>query len=106
MESGGGGLASTTGAEAQNTELGRMIEAGEDPKFIARRMVVFASEDIGMAQPADHAVDPAPEPESGWALEQLAPHARFGYRATALQTLQTPYQKLELLQTPQFGKGP
>lgn len=31
--------------------LGRMIESGEDPKFIARRMVIFASEDIGMAQP-------------------------------------------------------
>lgn len=31
--------------------LARMIEAGEDPKFIARRMVVFASEDVGMAQP-------------------------------------------------------
>ncbi|MBU0722700.1 replication-associated recombination protein A [Patescibacteria group bacterium] len=31
--------------------LMRMIEAGEDPKFIARRMVVFASEDIGLAQP-------------------------------------------------------
>lgn len=29
--------------------LARMVEAGEDPKFIARRMVVFASEDIGMA---------------------------------------------------------
>ena len=29
--------------------LARMIEAGEDPKFIARRMVVFASEDIGLA---------------------------------------------------------
>ena len=29
----------------------RMIEAGEDPLFIARRMVVFASEDIGLAQP-------------------------------------------------------
>jgi putative ATPase len=28
-----------------------MIKAGEDPKFIARRMVIFASEDIGMAQP-------------------------------------------------------
>jgi putative ATPase len=28
-----------------------MVEAGEDPKFIARRMVIFASEDIGMAQP-------------------------------------------------------
>jgi len=31
--------------------LARMIDAGEDPKFIARRMVIFASEDIGMAQP-------------------------------------------------------
>ena len=29
----------------------RMIDAGEDPKFIARRMVVFASEDVGLAQP-------------------------------------------------------
>jgi len=31
--------------------LARMIEGGEDPKFIARRMVIFASEDIGIAQP-------------------------------------------------------
>lgn len=31
--------------------LARMIEAGEDPIFIARRMVIFASEDIGIAQP-------------------------------------------------------
>lgn len=31
--------------------LARMVNAGEDPLFIARRMVVFASEDIGMAQP-------------------------------------------------------
>lgn len=31
--------------------LARLIEAGEDPLFIARRMVVFASEDIGMALP-------------------------------------------------------
>jgi putative ATPase len=31
--------------------LARMIDAGEDPKFIARRMVVFASEDIGLAVP-------------------------------------------------------
>lgn len=31
--------------------LARMLEAGEDPKFIARRMVIFASEDIGLAQP-------------------------------------------------------
>lgn len=32
--------------------LARMLEAGEDPKFIARRMVIFASEDIGLAAPA------------------------------------------------------
>ncbi|HEY5383154.1 MAG TPA: replication-associated recombination protein A [Candidatus Paceibacterota bacterium] len=31
--------------------LARMVEAGEDPLFIARRMVVFASEDIGLAVP-------------------------------------------------------
>lgn len=31
--------------------LARMVEAGEDPKFIARRMVIFASEDVGMGQP-------------------------------------------------------
>ena len=31
--------------------LARMVAAGEDPLFIARRMVVFASEDIGLAQP-------------------------------------------------------
>lgn len=30
--------------------LARMVDAGEDPKFIARRMVIFASEDIGLAQ--------------------------------------------------------
>ena len=29
--------------------LSRMIDAGEDPKFIARRMVIFASEDVGLA---------------------------------------------------------
>lgn len=31
--------------------LARMVAAGEDPLFIARRMVIFASEDIGVAQP-------------------------------------------------------
>ena len=32
--------------------LARMLQAGEDPKFIARRMVIFASEDIGLGAPA------------------------------------------------------
>jgi putative ATPase len=41
---------------ASNTDaalyyLARMVEAGEDPKFIARRMIIFASEDIGLAAP-------------------------------------------------------
>jgi len=31
--------------------LARMLEAGEDPRFIARRLVVLASEDVGMADP-------------------------------------------------------
>ena len=51
----------------------RMLEAGEDPKFIARRMVIFASEDIGLAQPTAlvvanavfHAVDTIGMPECG-----------------------------------------
>jgi len=41
---------------ASNTDaalyyLARLVESGEDPKFIARRMVIFASEDIGIANP-------------------------------------------------------
>ena len=38
-------------ADAALYYLARMVAAGEDPKFIARRMVIFASEDIGLAQP-------------------------------------------------------
>jgi len=38
-------------ADAALYYLARMVEAGEDPLFIARRMIIFASEDIGMAQP-------------------------------------------------------
>lgn len=41
---------------ASNTDaalyyLARMVDSGEDPKFIARRMIIFASEDIGLAVP-------------------------------------------------------
>lgn len=53
--------------------LARMIEAGEDPKFIARRMIIFASEDVGLAQPtalvvanaAFRAVETVGLPEAG-----------------------------------------
>lgn len=44
-------IKSMRGSDVQATlyYLSRMLDAGEDPKFIARRMVVFASEDVGLA---------------------------------------------------------
>jgi putative ATPase len=38
-------------ADAALHYLARMVEAGEDPRFIARRLVILASEDIGLADP-------------------------------------------------------
>lgn len=60
--------------------LARMIEAGEDPRFIARRIVVHASEDVGMADPsvlpfaiaAAHAVQLIGMPEARINLAQAA----------------------------------
>ena len=60
--------------------LARMINAGEDPKFIARRMVIFASEDIGLAGNgalglalnAFQAVERVGMPESGLILFHVA----------------------------------
>jgi len=57
-----------------------MIEAGEDPEFIARRMVVFASEDVGLADPqalvvavaAAHALALVGLPEATYNLTQAA----------------------------------
>ena len=47
-------IKSMRGSDANATlyYLARMLQAGEDPKFVARRMIIFASEDIGMAAPA------------------------------------------------------
>ncbi len=39
-------------ADAAFYYLARLIQAGDDPKFVARRMIIFASEDIGLAAPA------------------------------------------------------
>lgn len=39
-------------AQASILYLARMLASGEDPRFIARRMVIFASEDVGLADPA------------------------------------------------------
>ena len=60
--------------------LARMIEAGEDPRYIARRMVVHASEDIGLADPrallvavaAAHAVEYVGLPEAQLNLAEAA----------------------------------
>lgn len=66
--------------EAALYYLARMLDAGEDPKFIARRMIVFASEDIGlagngalaMAVAAFDAVDKVGLPEAKFALFHAA----------------------------------
>jgi putative ATPase len=60
--------------------LARMIDAGEDPKFIARRMLIFASEDIGLAGNgalqlalnAFQAVERIGMPESNYILYHVA----------------------------------
>lgn len=60
--------------------LARMLEAGEDPKFIARRMIIFASEDIGLAGngalglavTAFQAVERIGMPESNYILFHVA----------------------------------
>lgn len=60
--------------------LARMVDAGEDPKFIARRMVIFASEDIGLAGngalglavSAFQAVERIGMPEAGYTLFHTA----------------------------------
>ena len=62
--------------------LARMLEAGEDARFIARRMIIFASEDVGMADPtalvvavaAAHALEHVGLPEAQLNLSQAAIH--------------------------------
>jgi len=62
--------------------LARMIVAGEDPRFIARRLVILASEDVGMADPtsllvasaAAHAVEYVGLPEAQLNLAQAVVH--------------------------------
>jgi putative ATPase len=81
--------------------LARMIEAGEDPKFIARRMVIFASEDIGLAGNGAlglalnlfQAVERVGMPESSYMLfhvaTALAKSAKSRQTTEAMQRAQT-----------------
>ncbi|MGQ0717261.1 MAG: replication-associated recombination protein A [Pseudonocardiales bacterium] len=74
--------------------LARMVEAGEDPRFIARRLVVLASEDIGMADPtalqtavaAAHAVQFIGMPEGRLALAQATVHLATAPKSNAVIT--------------------
>ena len=72
--------------------LGRMLEAGEDPLYIVRRMIRFASEDVGLADPqalsvavsakeAFHFIGP---PEGFLALAQTAAYLALAPKSNAL----------------------
>ena len=71
--------------------LARMLEAGEDPRFVARRIVIAASEDVGMADPtalqtavaAMHAVAQIGMPEARIVLAQAVVHVTLAPKSNA-----------------------
>ena len=71
--------------------LARMLDAGEDPRFIARRMVVLASEDVGNADPqalqvavaAHHALELVGLPEARLNLAQAAVYLALAPKSNA-----------------------
>jgi putative ATPase len=73
--------------------LGRMLEAGEDPLYIVRRLIRFASEDVGMADPqallvcvaAQQAVHFVGLPEASLALAQAVVHLATAPKSNALE---------------------
>ncbi|MDT4944092.1 MAG: putative ATPase [Pseudonocardiales bacterium] len=79
-------------ADAALHYLARMIEAGEDPRFIARRLVVHASEDIGLADPtallaaaaAAQAVQLIGMPEARINLAQATIHLALAPKSNAV----------------------
>ncbi len=72
--------------------LARMLEAGDDPLYVARRLVRFASEDVGLADPralvqavaAMHAVDLIGMPEGALALAQAAVYLALAPKSNAV----------------------
>jgi putative ATPase len=71
--------------------MARMLDAGEDPRFIARRMVIFASEDVGNADPlalqvavaAHHALEFVGLPEAKLNLAQSAAYLAIAPKSNA-----------------------
>jgi putative ATPase len=74
--------------------LARMLVAGEDPRFIARRIVIFASEDVGMADPqallvataAAQAVQSVGLPEAQLNLAQAVVHLATAPKSNSVTT--------------------
>ncbi len=81
-------------ADAALHYLARMIEAGEDPRYIARRLIVHASEDVGMADPtalqavvaAAQAVEFVGLPEAQLNLAQAVIHISLAPKSNAVAT--------------------
>jgi putative ATPase len=81
--------------------MGRMLEAGEDPLYIARRLVRFASEDVGMADPqalmvavaAQQAVHFIGMPEGNLALAQAVVHLATAPKSNSLYAAYTSVQQ-------------
>ncbi|HYP48745.1 MAG TPA: replication-associated recombination protein A, partial [Thermoleophilaceae bacterium] len=86
-------IKSTRGSDpdASLLYLAAMIEGGEDPRFIARRMIVLASEDVGNADPralevavaAAHAVEHVGMPECALNLAQAAVYLSLAEKSNA-----------------------
>lgn len=74
--------------------LARMLTAGEDPRFVARRLVILASEDIGLADPtalpiavaAAHALELVGLPEARLNLAQATMHLALAPKSNAVIT--------------------
>lgn len=88
-------------ADASLYWLGRMLEAGEDPLYIARRVVRMAVEDIGLAEPnalalcmaARDAVDFIGMPEGNLALAQAVVYLALAPKSNALYTAYSTVQQ-------------
>src|ERR1700694_3968048 len=88
-------------ADASLYWLGRMLESGEDPLYIARRVVRMASEDIGLASPealnlclsAKDAIDFLGMPEAALALAQAVAYLSAAAKSNALYTAYSEVQQ-------------
>jgi putative ATPase len=88
--------------------LARMLEGGADPRFVVRRMLRMASEDVGMADPralqqvasAAHAVEHVGMPECELALAQAAVYLCLAAKSNALRNAPT-----NLMKEVGYGEG-